>query len=52
MTMDQGPIADLSMAPLPTKKTLRARKNVFIQFFKFLAFNTMIMRMVAKGHKG
>lgn len=45
-----GPIADLSGAPLPTKKTLRARQNVFIQFGRFVAFDLRIMRMVIKGH--
>ncbi len=50
--MTEGPVADLSMAPLPTKKTLRGRKNIFLQFIKFMGFNLMIMRMVAKGHKG
>lgn len=47
---DSQPVLDLSLAPLPTKKTLRARKNVFLQFFRFIGFNAMIMRMVIKGH--
>ncbi|MFT0762586.1 hypothetical protein [Scrofimicrobium sp. R131] len=46
-----GPVADLEGAPLPTKRTLRHRKNIFSQFFKFMGFNTMILRMVAKGHQ-
>ena len=45
------PIADLSTAPLPTVRTLKARRNLALQFGKFLAFNTLIMRMVVKGHK-
>jgi hypothetical protein len=45
------PIADLSKAPLPTERTLRARRNVALQFFRFLSFNSRIMRMVVKGHK-
>ena len=32
--------ADIASAPLPTAKTLRARKNLFIQFGRFLAINT------------
>lgn len=46
----EGPVADLSGAPAPTRRTLRMRKNLLIQFVKFLAFNLMIMRMVVKGH--
>ena len=45
-----GPIADLSGAPLPTEKTLRARRNVALQFARFVAFDLLIMRMVIKGH--
>lgn len=45
-----GTVADLSKAPLPTEKTLKARKNLFLQFFKFVAFSATIMRMVIKGH--
>jgi hypothetical protein len=45
------PIADLSKAPLPTARTLKARRNVGLQFLKFLSFNSRIMRMVIKGHK-
>lgn len=45
------PIADLSKAPLPTARTLRARRNLALQFLRFLSFNSRIMRMVVKGHK-
>ena len=44
------PIADLSSAPLPTEKTLRARQNLLGQFMRFIAFDLRIMRMVVKGH--
>ena len=44
------PVVDLSRAPLPTAKTLKGRKNLFFQFFKFMGFNATIMRMVIKGH--
>lgn len=44
------PYADLSEAPLPTKGTLRSRRNVFTQLFKFVGFDLRIMRMVIKGH--
>lgn len=45
------PRADLSRSPLPTAKTLRYRKGLFVQFFRFVAFDLRIMRMVIKGHK-
>ncbi len=44
------PIADLSRAPLPTQKVLKARQGLFNQAIKFAGFNLMIMRMVMKGH--
>ncbi len=44
------PIADLSKAPLPTEKTLKSRRSLPLQFTRFLAFNSRIMRMVVKGH--
>ena len=43
-------VADLSRSPLPTKRTLARRQNVFLQFFRFVRFDLRIMRMVAKGH--
>ncbi len=44
------PIADLSRAPLPTEKVLKARQNLLMQFWKFVMFDLTIMRMVLKGH--
>lgn len=44
------PVVDMSKAPLPTKQTLAARKNLLVQFGRFLSINTNIMRMVLKGH--
>lgn len=44
------PVADLSKAPLPTKKTLQLRRNLPLQFLRFVSFDLRIMRMVAKGH--
>jgi hypothetical protein len=43
-------VADLSRSPLPTKRTLARRQNVFLQFFRFVRFDLRIIRMVAKGH--
>lgn len=48
--MTETPGVDLSRSPMPTAKTLNYRKNVFVQFFRFVAFDLRIMRMVIKGH--
>jgi len=45
-----NPVLDLSKAPLPTAKTLGARRNLWLQFWRFVAFDLRIMRMVIKGH--
>jgi hypothetical protein len=44
------PVADLSRSPLPTQKTLKLRRNLAVQFVRFVAFDLRIMRMVLKGH--
>jgi hypothetical protein len=43
------PVLDLSKAPMPNVKTLKARYNLFGQFGKFVAFNLRIMKMVLSG---
>ena len=45
-----NPVVDLSRAPLPTARTLKARRNVPLQFLRFVGFDLRIMRMVIKGH--
>lgn len=53
MTTDDlrgGPTFDLTAAPLPTDKTLRARRGLIRQFIQFISFDLTIMRMVLKGH--
>jgi len=40
----------IAAAPLPTPKTLKNRKNVFYQFFRFMAFNIRILRVVGMSH--
>lgn len=45
------PVLDLSKAPLPTTRTLRTRRNVWLQLWRFIAFDLRIMRMVVKGHR-
>lgn len=51
-TQGEGPVLDLSGAPLPTAKTLRMRKSVPGQLLRFIRFDLNIMAMVVKGHKG
>jgi hypothetical protein len=48
VTTDQ-PVADLSRAPLPTERTLRARQNLVVQAGRFAFFNARILRLVLKG---
>jgi len=40
----------IAQAPLPTGKTLRARKNVFLQCFRFISINVKMIKMIRKGH--
>jgi hypothetical protein len=43
--------ADIASAPLPTANTLRARKSLFIQFGRFLAINTKMLKIIRKEHR-
>lgn len=43
------PVVDLTKAPMPNVKTLKARYNLFSQFAKFVGFNLRIMRMVVSS---
>ncbi len=43
--------ADIASAPLPTAETLRARKSLFIQFGRFLAINTKMLKIIRKAHR-
>jgi hypothetical protein len=45
-----SPTHDLRGAPLPTEKTLRMRRNLPYQTYRFAVFNLRIVRMVLKGH--
>lgn len=36
--------------PIPTKSTLRHRRNFFVQLYRFFRLNYKIMRIVARGH--
>jgi hypothetical protein len=39
----------IAAAPLPTKKTLRQRRRLSFQLWRFLVLNTRIFLMVLKG---
>lgn len=45
-----SPTPDLTNAPQPTHRTLRMRRNLPYQAYRFTAFNLRIIRMVIKGH--
>jgi hypothetical protein len=40
----------IAEAPLPTRRTLRARSSLPYQVMRFVAFNARMLRMVMKGH--
>lgn len=44
------PILDLSKAINPTASTLAKRKNLVVQFYRFVMFMVRMVIMVAKGH--
>ena len=48
--MDQTD-ANIAGAPLPTARTLRARRNLIFQFARFLAINTKMLRIIRKEHR-
>jgi len=39
----------IAKALLPTPKTLRARKNLLIQLWRFVAINIRMVKMIFKG---
>lgn len=40
---------DLSGAPRPIDKTLKMRKNVLFQFWRFVSLNVRMVAMIFKG---
>lgn len=38
----------IANAPLPTSKTVRARTNLFIQAWRFIALNIRMVKMIIK----
>jgi hypothetical protein len=46
----ENPQESIMRAPLPTEKTLRQRKNVFLQLMRFCSINLKMVKMIRKGH--
>jgi len=46
----ENPNESIARAPLPTEKTLKRRKNLFIQFNRFCSINMKMIKMIRKGH--
>lgn len=42
--------ADLSGAPLPTEQTLKMRKNLIMQLWRFVVLNLKMVAMIFKGN--
>lgn len=42
--------ANLDHAPLPTPQTLRQRKNLVFQFYRFVSLNLRMVGVILKGH--
>jgi hypothetical protein len=45
-----NPQDGISHAPLPTSKTLKFRKNIPIQIWRFIVINIKMLNMIRKGH--
>ena len=41
----------IATAPLPTRKTLRSRKNIPFQVLRFAVFNIRMLKMVMRAHR-
>lgn len=49
-TLDPVTAERISGAPLPTPKTLRRRRSLLFQSWRFALINLKMLRMVLKGH--
>jgi len=47
--LEQDP--SIRNAPLPTEKTLRQRRNLFIQLIRFVSLNSRMAYIALRGHK-
>ena len=43
--------ANIASAPLPTSKTLRARKSLMAQLVRFMAINLKMLKIIRKDHR-
>lgn len=43
--------SSISGAPLPTPRTIRMRRNLLIQAWRFVLLNARMARLAMKGHK-
>lgn len=43
--------ASIERAPLPTEPTLRARRNLVLQFGRFAAINMKMLRIIRKERR-
>lgn len=41
--------ASIAAAPLPTGQTLKYRKNLLVQLWRFVAINVRMLTMITKG---
>ncbi|NNN14097.1 MAG: hypothetical protein HKL81_10175 [Acidimicrobiaceae bacterium] len=48
--MDNSAIK-IATAPLPTRKTLKSRKNIPFQIVRFAVFNIRMLKMVTRAHR-
>jgi len=46
----ENPNESIARAPLPTEKTLKQRKNLFMQLMRFCVINLKMIKMIRKGH--
>jgi hypothetical protein len=43
--------SDIASAPLPTEKTLRARKNLLVQVGRFVAINAKMLKIIRRERR-
>ena len=48
--LDPQTAARIAEAPLPTRTTLRRRRSLVMQAWRFALLNLKMLRMVRKGH--
>jgi hypothetical protein len=48
--LDPQTAARIAEAPLPTRSTLRRRRSLVLQTWRFALLNLKMLRMVRKGH--